>query len=120
MSRTVLYLRRVLLWSLICGCAAGLTLQAKIPSPKEFLGFEVGEDRKLADWSQIVQYFTLLGKNSERVQVAELGKTTEGRPLILATLSAPENLRQIGRYRAIQKRLADPRKLLPQEASALI
>lgn len=120
MNRTVPHLRRVLLWSWVGCFVFALSLQARIVSPKEFLGFDVGEDRKLADWSQIVAYYTQLSQSSDRIQLAELGKTTEGRPFILATISAPENLRRLEHYRSIQKRLADPRKLSPPEAGALI
>ena len=42
----------------------------------------------------------------------ELGKTTEGRPYIAATIAAPETLRQLDHYREIQARLADPRKTI--------
>ncbi|MBI3658560.1 MAG: peptidase M14 [Acidobacteria bacterium] len=110
----------ILLGLIILGGVAGLSLQATAPSPEEFLGFRIGDDRKLADWSQILAYYQLLSKHSDRIQLTELGKTTEGRPFILITISAPENLRQLDRYRAIQKALADPRKLSPQQADALI
>jgi hypothetical protein len=33
---------------------------SKIVSPREHFGFELGEDRKLADWSQLMAYFNLL------------------------------------------------------------
>ncbi|HXF05839.1 MAG TPA: M14 metallopeptidase family protein [Blastocatellia bacterium] len=94
--------------------------QARITSPREFLGFEVGEDRKLADWDQITSYFKMLDNASDRITVEELGKTTEGRPFIMATISSPENLARLDRYRAQQKRLADPRGLSEAEAEALI
>jgi len=55
-----------------------------IPSPEEFFGFKIGEDRKLADWDQIVEYYKLVAKNSDRVIVEELGKTSEGNPFIVA------------------------------------
>jgi hypothetical protein len=33
---------------------------ASVPTPESVLGFKVGEDRKLADWSQIADYFRKL------------------------------------------------------------
>ena len=52
---------------------------AHLPTPSEFLGFEVGADRKLADYHQIASYFKALSAASDRVQVEVLGKTTLGR-----------------------------------------
>ncbi|MCH7787178.1 MAG: hypothetical protein IIC22_06685, partial [Chloroflexi bacterium] len=65
---------------------------SSIISPSEHLGFEVGEDRKLADWPQIVEYFYMLDSASERVRTREIGKTTEGNPFLMAVISSPENL----------------------------
>ena len=56
---------------------------AQITSPEQFLGFQVGADRKLADWQQISSYFRLLDEQSERVLVQEAGRTTEGNPFLL-------------------------------------
>jgi hypothetical protein len=65
---------------------------SKIVSPREHFGFELVEDRKLADWSQLTAYFHWLGRQSDRVKVQELGKTTEGRPFLPVTISGPQNL----------------------------
>lgn len=77
-------------------------------SPRDLLGFTPGDDRKVADWKQITDYFEQLGQ-FERVRVRRLGTTTLGRPLIAAFISSPENIRELDRYREIQRRLADPR-----------
>ena len=83
---------------------------AEITSPEEFLGFQVGSDRKLADWQQISSYFRLLDEQSDRVLVQEVGRTTEGNAFLLATISSPQNLEKLEEYRQIQKLLADPRR----------
>src|SRR5258708_25969199 len=82
-----------------------------IPAPEDVLGFRPGDDRKLAGWSKVVEYFQKLAKASDRVQFAELGKTTMGAPFVMATISAPENLAHLEDYKKIQQRLADPRTL---------
>jgi hypothetical protein len=84
---------------------------AAVPAPEEVLGFRPGDDRKLASWSQTVEYFRRLAASSPRVKFEELGKTTLGVPFVLATISAPENLARLETYRDIQRRLADPRTL---------
>ena len=45
-----------------------------ILTPAEYLGFEVGEDRKLAGWPEITDYFRMLGELSEKVQTIEIGR----------------------------------------------
>ena len=88
--------------------ATGLAI---IPSPKSVLGFEPGDDRTIADWSQITNYFRLLDKSSDRVLVQELGRSTLKRPLIVAFISARENILALNKYKDIQQQLADPRKV---------
>jgi hypothetical protein len=84
---------------------------AAVPSPSSVLGFNPGDDRTIADWKQITNYFALLGKTSNRISIQTIGQSTLGRPLIAAFISAPENIRNLEKYKAIQARLADPRKV---------
>ncbi|MDQ3135877.1 MAG: peptidase M14, partial [Acidobacteriota bacterium] len=84
---------------------------ANVPAPEDVLGFRPGDDRKLASWSSIVDYFRQLDAASDRVKFEELGKTTLNAPFVLATISAPENLARLGEYKDIQRQLADPRTL---------
>lgn len=95
-------------------------LLAAIPSPETHFGHAMGADRKLLDWPRVVSYFELLSKNSDRLRVDELGKTTEGRPFIVATIAAPETLRNLDRYREIQAKLADPRTTSEAEVAKLV
>src|SRR5947209_12264705 len=81
----------------------------RAPSPRDVLGFTPGEDRRVADWTQITDYFKRLDRASDRVLVRQVGESTLGRPLFVAYLSAPENIRELDKYRDIQRRLADPR-----------
>src|SRR2546423_1770158 len=82
-----------------------------IPSPRAAFGFNPGDDRTIADWKQITDYFVRLDKASDRVQVQTIGTSTLGRTMIAAFISAPENIRNLDKYKAIQSRLADPRKV---------
>ena len=68
---------------------------AAIPSPRSVLGFTPGDDRTIADWREIVNYFRLLDAASDRLEVQTLGETTRGRPFIVAFISATENLREM-------------------------
>ncbi len=91
-----------------------------VPSPEEHLGFRVGEDRKLADWPEIVAYFEKVAGASDRVRFEELGKTTDGNPFVLATISSPENLGRLEELRRIQVRLNDPSGVSADEAERLV
>jgi hypothetical protein len=96
---------------------------ASVPAPEDVLGFTPGDDRKLASWAQVVDYFKQLSAASDRVKFEELGKTTMGAPFVLATISAPENLARLSEFKDIQRQLADPRTLgadADRKAAALI
>ena len=86
-------------------------LTRAVPAPHDVLGFTPGDDRKLASWNQVLNYFDKLDQASDRVKFEALGKTTMDVPFVLATISAPENLARLGEYKRIQELLADPRKL---------
>ena len=90
-----------------------------IPSPSQFFGFKMGEERRLAHWDQIVDYFQLVAQRSKRVAVDEVGKTTLGHPYILATISTPDTIDNLERYKAIQQKLANPRVTDEEEANTL-
>ena len=85
--------------------------QLSVPSPADILGFTPGDDRKLASWDQVIAYFKRLDQASDRVVFEELGKSTMGKPFVMATISSPANLARLDEYRKIQEQLADPRKL---------
>ena len=103
-------------WSSSLGLGALIALftvaiAAQVPSPKSVLGFNPTDDKTIADWKQINDYFTKLDKASNKVVVKEIGKTTNGNPLIVAFISAPDNIRNLEKYRQISAKLADPRTI---------
>jgi Zinc carboxypeptidase len=85
--------------------------QKSIPAPADVLGFTPGDDRKLASWAKVVEFFQKLAAASDRVKFEEIGKSTMGAPFVYATISAPENLKRLNEYKEIQRQLADPRIL---------
>jgi hypothetical protein len=88
-------------------------------TPQSHFGHPIGVDRQLLDWDKVVSYFYALARSSDKIQVAEYGRSAENRPLIVATIAAPETLRNLARYREIQRRLADPRITSPAQAEPL-
>ena len=88
-----------------------LTAYGQVPSPKSVLGFNPTDDKTIADWRQITDYFAKLDKASDRVVVKEIGKTTNGNPLIVAYISSKDNIKKLDKYRQISAKLADPRTI---------
>ena len=80
-----------------------------LPTPRSMLGFTPGDDRTIADWRQITDYFSRLDKASDRVTVREIGQSTLRRPIVAAFISARENILALNKYQDIQRKLADPR-----------
>src|SRR3954466_8509734 len=91
-----------------------------IPAPASILGFEPGADRHLPSWKQVTDYFTALDKASSRVSLRTLGKTTLGRPFLVAFISDSSTLANLEHYRQIQRKLMDPRLQATGERDRLI
>jgi hypothetical protein len=98
----------------------GIVGADSLQPPEKVFGFPMGADRKLIDWNQISDYFFALDKGSDRIIVKELGKTTLGKPFLLAIISSAENIKNIDRYQAIQQQLANPYDLTEEKARSLV
>src|SRR5713226_4014584 len=116
MIRLAPVLRRTLLALLLAASAAA----AAPPSPESVLGFRPGDDRKLADWTQIVDYFHRLAAASGRVKVEEVGRTTEDRPFLVAIITSEANMAHLEEIRRANLSLADPRGLSEEDAARLV
>lgn len=66
-------------------------------SPEDFLGYPLGS--KFTFHHQVVEYFTYIAQQSEWVTLQTYGKSYEGRPLIAAIISSPENIRDLEKIR---------------------
>jgi hypothetical protein len=93
--------------------AGGLLAQA-VPTPRSHFGFEMGADRKLANWDQLTAYYERVAQASPRVKVDTLGLTTLGRPFIMLTITSEENQARLDELKEIQLKLADPRQVRGQ------
>jgi hypothetical protein len=92
---------------------------AAIPTPESVFGFRPGADYKLATYEQSVEYFKRVAASSKNVRLFEAGKTSQGRTMYYAVVSAPANLARLDRYREIARRLAHPQGLTDVEARRL-
>lgn len=76
-----------------------------IPKPAEVIGHEVGEWHITHD--KLVFYMKALAEASDRVTIEEYARTFEGRPLLLLTITTPENHANIDRIIENQTLLRD-------------
>lgn len=89
-----------------------------IPTPQSVLGFTPTDERTIADWTQITNYFNRLDESSARVKVETIGTTTNGKSFIVAFISSAANIRDLAKYKEINRRLADPRTIRTKDEEA--
>ena len=77
-----------------------------VPVPSAVLGFEVGALQ--ASPEKVAEYYRSVAAVSGRVELIQYGWTHERRPLLLAIVSTPENLRNLDRIKAAHAALSDP------------
>ena len=91
----------------------------KVTSPKEALGFNIGDDYQMANYTQLEAYWKKLASESDRMKLVGIGQTAEGRPQYMAIITSPENFKKLDRYREIARRLALAEDLTDEQAHAL-
>ena len=73
-------------------------------SPSEFLNYNLGS--KFTPYFKIIDYFKYAAQtNPGKLQLQQYGETYEGRPLMLAVISSPENMSKIEEIRKNNLRL---------------
>lgn len=85
----------------------GTEYDPAIPTPDSFLGQQHGS--RLAHHAEIVRAYRAWAELSDRITVAEYGRTHEGRELIYAVVTSPANHARLDAIRADLGKLADPR-----------
>ncbi|WP_147434568.1 M14 family metallopeptidase [Micromonospora musae] len=97
------------------------TADKRVPKPEAVLGWVPCADFKLATYEQIADYYRKLDKASDRMKLVEIGKTSEGRPQLMAIVSSEKNLKDenLERYRETSVRLSQGDKLSEKDARDL-
>lgn len=80
----------------------------KIPTPEEFLGYEIGG--RITEHSQINAYFEKLASLSDRVSLIEIGKTHENRKLYVLIVSSPSNIKNLDSYKSARQKVRQGEK----------
>lgn len=71
-------------------------LAQTVTSPEKFFGFQLGADRKMARWDKIVDYYSVLEKESGgRMKVANMGPTENGNPFLMVIITSAKNMADI-------------------------
>jgi len=91
-----------------------------VVSPTKYLGHVVGAEGELSSTAKIYGYFRKLAETSPRVRVETIGRTEEGRDILLAIIADEAGIRDLAKLKAATAALADPRKTTPEAAEALI
>jgi hypothetical protein len=90
-----------------------------LPKPEDVLGFKVGEDYHLATYDQAITYWNAVASRSDRIKLFDAGRTSMGKPMTYAVISAPENLAALDRHKDIMRRLSRVEGLDAAAAAAL-
>ena len=90
-----------------------------VTTPKEFFGANIGDDYYLANYTQMTEYWKKLDQESDRIKIVEIGKTAEGRTMLMAIITSPENHKNLDHYKTIARRMALAEGLTQEEARTL-
>jgi hypothetical protein len=81
----------------LCGLLAASigSAQPKITPQKDIIGFTIGDDYKMASYTQISTMLKKWETESDRLKVVSIGNTEEGRPQYMAIISSPANMKKL-------------------------
>ncbi|MEI7828810.1 MAG: M14 metallopeptidase family protein [Prolixibacteraceae bacterium] len=99
---------------------SSISFSQSLLSPKQHFGFSIGENYKLATYTQTEAYFKKIASASNRVSLVDMGLTEEGRTQYMLVVSSPGNLKKINRYKEIAQKLARAESLTDQQANELV
>ena len=87
--------RKILLGVVACWAAGCLAAQT---TPKEVLGFNVGDDYHVANYTQFAAYLERLARESPRMKLKDIGLTAEGRHQYMAVITSAENQKRLDKF----------------------
>jgi hypothetical protein len=93
--------------------------RANISTPKQVIGFNMGDDYMLANYDQIETYLKKLASESDRMKLVDIGPTEEGRHQYMVIVTSPENLAKLDHYKEISAKLSHADGLTDAQAHAL-
>ena len=91
-----------------------------IPTPKDVLGYHIGAPYKLTYYADILKYYRALAAATPRVKVETIGKSDEGRELVVVWVSSDANIKNVQKNRDNLAKIADPRGLSEAQVKQLV
>src|SRR5713226_2830954 len=92
---------------------------SKVTAPKDQFGFQIGDDYRLVNYTQYLDYLKKIDVQSERMIVTDIGKTEEGRSEVTAIITSPENHRKLPLIKEANRKLALAEGLTDDQARQL-
>jgi len=92
---------------------------AKITSPKEYFGFEIGSEGNMFGYKELVGYVEEISKQTDLIRIDYMEKTLDGNELIAVIVSSSKNLEKLDYYKEISNKLSDPEGLSESEIDTL-
>jgi hypothetical protein len=92
-----------------------------VPTPKDILGYHIGTEKRLTYTADQFRFFRTLEKALPgRIKTLTVGKTEEGRDIVVVFISSEANIKSLEVNRRNMRRLADPRGLSEAEAQQVV
>ena len=107
-------------WKFTTELVDHLPASKSVPTPLKGLGYVPGSPGHLSHVAEINAYFRSVERASPRVKVFSLGKSEEGREMIVAAVADENTIKRLDEYREMLGKLADPRGLSATERARLI
>ena len=92
----------------------------KVPSPLKFHGRIIGTPGELTYAKDIQRYYEALAKASPRAKSWVMGKSEEGRDMVVMAIADEQTMKELDKYKSILAQLTDPRKTSDEKAKALL
>src|SRR5258708_35719322 len=92
--------------------SSALMFAQNVTTPEKFFGFQLGADNKMARWDKIVEYFSVLEKESGgKMKINNMGPTTMGNPFLMVVITSPANQAKLEHLRQVNLQIRDSRGL---------
>lgn len=97
-----------------------LPASATVPTPLKFFGHIIGAYGQLDYATDMNRYLAAIAKSSPRAKYWTIGKTEEGRDMVVLAIADEETIKHLDRYKGMLNQLTDPRSTTEAQAQQLI